>query len=69
MGNKATTIDQRLAGTNDIARNNGEIALKNILGNIISMCELAKANKIGRVGQISVRDLYPVDAEPSAVIL
>ena len=140
-----------LAGTNDIARNNGEIALKNILGNIISMCELAKANKIkpvlcsvlpctqftwrkevtdaaeqivalnkmlkeyaesskityvdyhsamkneegglprsiardgvhpnidgfkimepmilGSVGQISVRDLYPVDAEPSAVIL
>jgi lysophospholipase L1-like esterase len=35
-----------LAGTNDIALNNGEITLENILGNIISMCELAKANKI-----------------------
>lgn len=35
-----------LAGTNDIARNNGEITLENVLGNIISMCELAKANNI-----------------------
>lgn len=35
-----------LAGTNDIARNNGTISLENILGNIISMCELAEANKI-----------------------
>ena len=35
-----------LAGTNDIALNNGEISLENIMGNIISMCELAKANKI-----------------------
>lgn len=35
-----------LAGTNDVARNNGNISLENVLGNIISMCELAKANKI-----------------------
>lgn len=35
-----------LAGTNDIARNNGVISLENILGNIISMCEIARANKI-----------------------
>lgn len=35
-----------LAGTNDIARNNGYIAPENILGNIISMAELAKANNI-----------------------
>lgn len=35
-----------LAGTNDIARNNGEISLENTLGNIISMCEIAKSNKI-----------------------
>jgi len=35
-----------LAGTNDIAKNNGEISLENILGNIVSMCELAKANRI-----------------------
>ncbi|RHJ83561.1 SGNH/GDSL hydrolase family protein [Parabacteroides sp. AM08-6] len=35
-----------LAGTNDIAQNTGYIALENILGNIISMAELAKAHKI-----------------------
>lgn len=35
-----------LAGTNDIAQNNGPITLENVLGNIISMCELAKANNI-----------------------
>lgn len=35
-----------LAGTNDIALNNGSITLENILGNIISMCEIAKTNKI-----------------------
>ena len=35
-----------LAGTNDIAENNGKITLENILGNIVSMCELAKAHGI-----------------------
>lgn len=35
-----------LAGTNDVAKNLGEIAPENSLGNIISMCELARANKI-----------------------
>ena len=35
-----------LAGTNDIAKNLGDIAPENSLGNIISMCEIAKANKI-----------------------
>ena len=35
-----------LCGTNDIARNNGLISLEHTLGNIISMCELAKANHI-----------------------
>ncbi|MCM1176176.1 MAG: SGNH/GDSL hydrolase family protein [Clostridium sp.] len=35
-----------MAGTNDLALNNGYIEMKNILGNIISMCELAKANRI-----------------------
>ena len=35
-----------MCGTNDIAQNNGTISLENTLGNIISMCELAKANKI-----------------------
>nr|WP_315224075.1 SGNH/GDSL hydrolase family protein [uncultured Flavobacterium sp.] len=36
-----------LAGINDIAQNNGPIALEDIFGNIISMVELAKQNKIG----------------------
>lgn len=35
-----------LAGTNDLARNNGYISLENILNNIISMTELAKHNGI-----------------------
>lgn len=35
-----------MAGINDIARNNGYIAHENILGNIASMCELAKMNGI-----------------------
>jgi len=35
-----------LAGTNDIAQNNGHILIENVFGNIVSMCELAKANKI-----------------------
>ncbi len=35
-----------LAGTNDVAKNLGEIAPENSLGNIISMCEIARANKI-----------------------
>lgn len=35
-----------MAGTNDIARNNGYISLENMLSNIESMCELAKLHKI-----------------------
>lgn len=35
-----------MAGTNDIARNNGYISLENALGNLISMCELARLHKI-----------------------
>ena len=35
-----------LAGTNDIAQNNGFISYKHILQNIKSMCELAKLHKI-----------------------
>lgn len=35
-----------LAGINDIARNNGYISLENTFGNLVSMCEIAKANKI-----------------------
>jgi lysophospholipase L1-like esterase len=35
-----------LAGTNDIAMNDGPISLEHILDNIISMCQIAKANRI-----------------------
>jgi len=35
-----------LAGTNDAAENNGKISAENTLGNVISMCELAKRHKI-----------------------
>ncbi len=35
-----------LAGTNDIAGNTGPMRLEMIMGNIISMCELAKSNNI-----------------------
>lgn len=35
-----------LAGINDIAENTGPISAENILGNIISMAELAKTNQI-----------------------
>lgn len=35
-----------LAGTNDIAQNQGYIAVENIFGNIVSMVEIAKANGV-----------------------
>lgn len=35
-----------LAGTNDVARNRGYISEENVAGNIISMCEIAKANGV-----------------------
>ncbi len=35
-----------LAGTNDIAENTGPISLEDIMGNIISMAQLAKVNNI-----------------------
>ncbi len=35
-----------LSGINDIARNSGYITLENIMGNIISMCDIARANGI-----------------------
>ncbi|MGM9759674.1 MAG: SGNH/GDSL hydrolase family protein [Parabacteroides sp.] len=35
-----------LAGTNDVAQNNGYISLEHAFGNIVSMAELAKANRI-----------------------
>ena len=35
-----------LAGTNDIAENYGKIDMEKTFGNIVSMCDLAKANGI-----------------------
>ena len=35
-----------LAGTNDVAQNKGPMTHQQTVDNIISMCELAKANKI-----------------------
>lgn len=35
-----------MAGINDIAQNNGYIALENVVSNIVSMCQLAQANGI-----------------------
>lgn len=35
-----------LAGTNDLARNNGVISKEHVFGNIVSMCELARLHKI-----------------------
>ena len=35
-----------MAGINDIAHNNGVIALENVYGNLVSMAELAKVNNI-----------------------
>lgn len=35
-----------LAGTNDIAQNNGPIELENVMDNIASMCELARLHNI-----------------------
>lgn len=35
-----------LAGTNDVAQNNGFITLEDVMDNLVSMCELAKLHKI-----------------------
>ena len=45
-----------LAGTNDIAENTGPISLKDILGNIISMAQLAEANNI----KVIISSVLPV---------
>lgn len=49
-----------LAGTNDIAKNNGFIELDDVFGNIVSMCEIAKANKIKPV----ICSVLPVSKYP-----
>ncbi|MCR5244455.1 MAG: acylhydrolase [Bacteroidales bacterium] len=47
-----------LAGINDIARNNGKISNEVTVGNIISMCELAKLHKIKPI----ICSLTPADS-------
>lgn len=52
-----------LAGTNDIAENTGPTTLEMVLGNLISMCELAKANNI-KVILCSVLPAYDYPWKP-----
>lgn len=52
-----------LAGTNDIAGNTGPMTLEEIRDNIISMCELAKANNI-KVILSSVLPAYDYNWKP-----
>lgn len=49
-----------LAGINDIAQNTGPISIENILGNIISMVELAKANQI----KVVISSVLPANKFP-----
>ncbi len=53
-----------LAGTNDIAGNNGYISVDDILGNIVSMAELARAHKI-KVVLCSVLPVYQYPWSPN----
>lgn len=49
-----------LAGINDIAENNGPSKLEDVMGNLISMAELAKANKI----KVVMSSVLPAAAFP-----
>lgn len=68
MGGDVVVI---LAGTNDIAGNNGKMALADILDNIKSMCDISKANNI-KVILCSILPAHSYywnkDANPSADI-
>ena len=61
-----------LAGTNDIAENQGPISLEKVFGNIVSMAELAKANNI-KVVLCSVLPAYDFpwrkDMQPSDKVI
>ena len=61
-----------LAGTNDIAENQGPISLDKVFGNIVSMAELAKANNI-KVVLCSVLPAYDFpwrkDMQPSDKVI
>ena len=61
-----------MAGTNDIARNNGAITLENALGNIASMCELARQHGIEPVLCTilpSVQFKWRPEVEPAGIIV
>lgn len=61
-----------LAGINDIAQNNGPIELEDILGNIISMAELAKANNIKVIlSSVLPADIFPwrKDIQPAEKVI
>jgi len=49
-----------LAGTNDIAQNDGPISLENIFGNIVSMAEIAKAHGI----KVVISSVLPASEYP-----
>lgn len=49
-----------LAGINDIAENNGPSKLEDVMGNLISMAELARANKI----KVVIASVMPAAAFP-----
>lgn len=49
-----------LAGTNDIALNQGYVAIENIFANIVSMCQIAQQNRIRPV----ILSVLPVAAYP-----
>lgn len=61
-----------LAGTNDIAENQGPISMDKVFGNIVSMAELAKANNI-KVVLCSVLPAYDFpwrkDMQPSDKVI
>ncbi|MDR2911939.1 MAG: SGNH/GDSL hydrolase family protein [Alistipes sp.] len=49
-----------LAGTNDLAQNEGFVSIENIAGNIISMAELARAHGI----RVAICSVLPADDYP-----
>jgi lysophospholipase L1-like esterase len=49
-----------MAGINDIAENNGPVTIEHIAENVISMCQLARANRIKPI----ILSVLPVDVLP-----
>ena len=65
---KITYVDYHSAMKNEEGGLRRSIARDGVHPNIDGF-KIMEPMILGSVGQISVRDLYPVDAEPSAVIL